>query len=95
MVPSPSDKHSIAANKIPGIRAAMCHDVHCAHQCVEHDDANVLCIGAWIIGIKLAEEVARHFLDARFDPDPAFQRRVAKLGDLEMEAVRELLGSKD
>ncbi len=85
---------SIAANKIPGIRAAMCHDIHCAHQCVEHDDANVLCIGAWIIGIKIAEEVIRHFLDARFDPDPAFVRRVAKLADMELKAAHELLDTK-
>ena len=47
----------IAANKIRGIRAALCHDTFCAHQCVEHDDVNVLCMGAWIIGPKLAEEV--------------------------------------
>lgn len=86
---------SIAANKIPGIRAALCHDVHCAHQCVEHDDTNVLCIGAWIIGIKTAEEVVRHFLDARFDPDPDFVRRVAKLAEMEKQAAREILGIKD
>ena len=85
---------SIAANKIPGIRAAMCHDAHCAHQCVEHDDANVLCIGAWIIGIKIAEEVVRNFLDATFDTDPAFRRRVAKLSEMELKGARELLGKK-
>jgi ribose 5-phosphate isomerase B len=44
----------IAANKFPGIRAALCHDTFSAHQCVEHDDVNVLCIGAWIVGIRVA-----------------------------------------
>ena len=46
---------AIAGNKIHGIRAALCHDTFCAHQCVEHDDVNLLCLGAWIIGVKLAE----------------------------------------
>ncbi len=74
---------AIAGNKIKGIRAALCHDTFCAHQCVEHDDVNLLCMGAWIVGIKLAEEVLRAFLGARFSTDPDFRRRVKKLEELE------------
>ena len=73
----------IAGNKIKGIRAALCHDTFCAHQCVEHDDVNLLCMGAWIIGIKLAEEILRAFLSARFSTDEDFRRRVKKLEQLE------------
>lgn len=80
----------IAGNKIPGIRAALCHDVYSAHQCVEHDDVNLLCLGAQIIGLKLAEEVLRAFLDARFSTEEHFRRRVAKLAELERQAAREL-----
>jgi ribose 5-phosphate isomerase B len=82
----------IAANKIPGIRAAVCHDVYSAHQCVEHDDVNVLCIGAQIIGIKLAEEILRAFVAAQFSTDADFRRRVAKLSELERKAALELRG---
>ena len=78
----------IAANKIPGIRAALCHDTYSAHQCVEHDDVNVLCIGAWIIGIRVAEEVLRAFLAAEFSTDEEFRRRVQKLTLLEEESAR-------
>jgi ribose 5-phosphate isomerase B len=78
----------IAANKIPGIRAALCHDTYSAHQCVEHDDVNVLCIGAWIVGIRVAEEVLRAFLAAEFSTDEEFRRRVQKLTLLEEESAR-------
>lgn len=74
---------AIAGNKIRGIRAALCHDTYCAHQCVEHDDVNLLCVGAWIVGIKLAEEILRAFLAARFSTDEDFRRRVKKLEELE------------
>ena len=75
---------SIAANKIPGIRAALIHDGHCAHQSVEHDDANVMCIGAQIIGPWLAKDLIRIYLDARFAAgDADFARRVKKLSDME------------
>lgn len=74
---------AIAGNKIRGIRAALCHDTFCAHQCVEHDDVNLLCLGAWVIGIKLAEEILRAFLNARFSSNEDFRRRVKKLEDLE------------
>jgi ribose 5-phosphate isomerase B len=75
---------TIAANKVPNIRAALCHDTFCAHQCVEHDDVNVLCMGAWVIGPKLAEEVMASYLNARFDSkDPDFARRLRKVAEME------------
>ena len=74
---------AIAANKFRGIRAALCHDVYSAHQSVEHDDVNVLCIGAQIVGDKLAFDLLRAFLDAEHSPDEEFRRRVAKLTELE------------
>ena len=77
----------IAANKFPGIRAALCHDTFSAHQCVEHDDVNVLCIGAWIVGIRVAEEILRAFLAAEFSTAEEFRRRVHKLALLEQEAA--------
>jgi ribose 5-phosphate isomerase B len=79
---------SIAANKHPGIRAALCHDVYSAHQCVEHDDVNVLCLGADIVGPKLAFDLLRTFLDARFSTAEEFRRRVAKLAELDRRAGR-------
>jgi ribose 5-phosphate isomerase B len=74
---------AIAANKHPGIRAAVCHDVYSAHQCVEHDDVNVLCLGAQIVGDQLAFDLLRTFLAAEFSTSEEFRRRVAKLADLE------------
>jgi ribose 5-phosphate isomerase B len=62
---------SIAANKIPGIYAALCHDTYSAHQGVEHDDMNVLCLGSRVIGIALAQELVKAFLNARFEADAA------------------------
>lgn len=82
----------IAANKLPGIRAALCHDTFCAHQSVEHDDVNVLCIGAWIVGPIIAEDVVREFLGASFSTDEDFRRRVKKLHELERLAADELGG---
>ena len=73
----------IAGNKVRGIRAALCHDTYSAHQCVEHDDVNLLCMGAWIIGPKLAEEVLRAYGNARFSTDEDYRRRVRKLGEME------------
>ena len=73
----------IAANKFRGIRAALCHDVYSAHQSVEHDDVNVLCIGAQIVGDKLAFDLVRAYLEAEHSPDEEFRRRVAKLAELE------------
>ena len=74
---------AIAANKFRGIRAALCHDVYSAHQSVEHDDVNVLCIGAQIVGDKLAFDLLRAYLEAEHSPDEEFRRRVAKLTELE------------
>jgi ribose 5-phosphate isomerase B len=74
---------AIAGNKVRGIRAALCHDTYSARQSVEHDDVNLLCLGAWIIGIKLAEEILRAYLNARFSTDEEFRRRVRKLQEME------------
>jgi ribose 5-phosphate isomerase B len=74
---------AIAANKVAGIRAAVCHDVYSAHQCVEHDNVNVLCLGAQIVGEKLAMDLIRTYLDAEFSTSEEFRRRVAKLGEME------------
>ena len=76
---------SIAANKVRGIRAAVCHDVHSAHQSVEHDDVNVMCIGAQIVGAWLANDLVAAFLAARFSTDEDFRRRVMKLHEMERE----------
>jgi len=76
---------SIAANKMKGIRAAVGHDVHSAHQCVEHDDVNVLCIGAQIVGPWLARDLIDAWLGARFSTDAAFRRRVDKLAVMDSE----------
>ena len=70
---------SIAANKFPGIRAAVCHDTYTAHQAVEHDDMNVLCIGARVIGAALAQEIAEAFLKATFSAEDRHQRRLNKV----------------
>ncbi|MEO8714709.1 MAG: ribose 5-phosphate isomerase B [Acetobacteraceae bacterium] len=76
---------SIAANKMKGIRAAVGHDVHSAHQCVEHDDVNVLCIGAQIVGPWLARDLIDAWLGARFSTDEEFRRRVDKLAVMDAE----------
>ncbi len=70
---------SIAANKFPGIRAASCHDTYTAHQAVEHDDMNVLCLGARVVGAALAREIATVFLAARFSGEDRHQRRLDKV----------------
>ena len=78
---------SIAANKMKGIRAAVCHDVHSAHQSVEHDDVNVMCIGAQIVGPWLAADLVTAYLQARFESEDAdFRRRVEKLHAMDAEA---------
>ena len=74
---------SIAANKIPGVRAAICHDPYSAHQGVEHDDMNVLVLGAWVVSIKLAEELVEKFLNARFSAEARQVRRLRKVAALE------------
>ncbi len=74
---------SVTANKIAGVRAAMCHDTYSAHQGVEHDDMNVLCIGARVIGEELAREVVTSFLGASFSGEERHRRRVAKIKAIE------------
>ena len=74
---------SIAANKFPGIRAAVCHDTYTAHQMVEHDDVNVLALGSRVIGHALAEDLVRTFIDARFSRDDRHVRRLDKLKAME------------
>ena len=76
------------ANKIPGIRAGICHDTYSARQGVEHDDMNVLCLGERIIGISLAREIVERFLAARFSGEPRHQRRLDKLDAVERRHVR-------
>ncbi len=82
----------MAANKIPGIRASVCHDVHCAHQGVEHDDMNVMCLGAKIIGPWLARDLIAAYVQARFADSEDFRRRIQKMSDLELASAHELLG---
>jgi ribose 5-phosphate isomerase B len=77
---------SVAANKIRGIRAGLCHDTFSAHQGVEDDDMNVLCLGARVVGPELAWEIVATFLGASFRREDRFLRRLAKIGDLEREA---------
>lgn len=78
---------SIAANKLQGIRAALCHDTYSAHQCVEHDDANVLCLGPRIIGPALMAELVTVFLGAQFTGEERHRRRVAKIAAMEKQSA--------
>jgi ribose 5-phosphate isomerase B len=74
---------SIAASKLPGIRAAICHDTYSAHQGVEHDDMNVLCLGSEVVGAALAAELVRSFLGAEFAGGERYLRRLEKVAELE------------
>jgi ribose 5-phosphate isomerase B len=74
---------SVAANKIAGIRAGICHDCYSAHQGVEHDDINVLVLGARIIGSELAKDLSITFLNARFTAEERHQRRLKKILEIE------------
>ena len=78
---------AIAACKIPGVRAAICHDTYSAHQGVEHDDMNVLCIGSGVVGVDLAGELIRAFLAAAFDGGERYRRRLEKIEAMEREAT--------
>jgi len=75
---------AIACNKIQGIRASVGHDIFSAHQCVEHDNVNVLCLGAQIIGLSIAEEVLISFLNAKFSTEEQFRRRVRRLDEFDL-----------
>jgi len=77
---------SIAASKIPGIRAGICHDTYSAHQGVEHDDMNVLCLGSEIVGHELARELVHTFLGARFIGGGRYADRLEKVAELERMA---------
>ena len=74
---------AIAANKLPGIRACLCHDTYSAHQGVEHDDMNVLCLGSRVIGPDLALELIRTFLAAKFSGEERYRRRLWKVEQME------------
>jgi ribose 5-phosphate isomerase B len=74
---------AVAANKFRGIRAGMCHDIYSAHQGVEHDDMNVLCLGARVIGAELMLDLVRAFVAARFTGEERHRRRLAKIAALE------------
>ncbi|RMF84845.1 MAG: ribose 5-phosphate isomerase B [Nitrospinota bacterium] len=79
---------SVAANKFPGIRAGLCHDHYSAHQGVEHDDMNVLCLGARIIGQELAREIVQAFVTARFSGEERHKRRLAKVQAIETRFLK-------
>jgi ribose 5-phosphate isomerase B len=74
---------AIAACKLPGIRAAICHDAYSAHQGVEHDDMNVLCLGSEIVGAELAADLVETFLGARFDGGERYVKRLEKIAAME------------
>jgi ribose 5-phosphate isomerase B len=74
---------SVAATKVPGIRAAVCHDAYSAHQGVEHDDMNVLCLGSEVVGPSLAGELVRSFLTAAFAGEGRYLARLEKVEELE------------
>ncbi|WP_322509150.1 ribose 5-phosphate isomerase B [Anaerolinea sp.] len=77
----------IAANKIQGVYAGVCHDTYSAHQGVEHDDMNVLCLGARIVGEELAKELVRAFLRAKFSQEERHVRRVQKVRKIEQKGA--------
>jgi len=79
---------SVAANKLLGIRAAVCHDTYSAQKGVEHDDMNVLVLGSRIVGVKLAEDLVRAFLGANFTHEERHERRLAKVKALEQKRAR-------
>ena len=78
----------VAANKVNGVRAGLCHDTYSARQGVEHDDMNVLCLGARVIGIELAKELIQAFLNARFSREERHIRRLEKVLAIERRAMK-------
>ncbi len=82
----------IAANKLPGIRAGICHDTYSAHQGVEHDDMNLVCLGSRIIGEDVALEVVDAFIGAKFSGEERYRRRLQKVADLERAAGQRVKG---
>jgi ribose 5-phosphate isomerase B len=79
---------AVAACKFPGIRAACAHDTYTSHQCVQHDDVNILCLGARVVGPALAAEIIRAFLAAEFTGEERHVRRLAKIDAIEREFSR-------
>ena len=77
----------IAANKFPGVRAGLCHDTYSAAQGVRHDDMNVLCLGARVVGVALAEDLVTSFMGASLESEPRFQRRLDKVAAIENEQM--------
>lgn len=86
---------SVAANKLPGIRAGLCHDTYSAHQGVEHDDMNILVLGARVIGPELARELVGAFLGAKFAGEQRHRRRLEKVRALEARYGRQATGEKE
>lgn len=78
---------SVAACKLPGIRAAICHDAYSAHQGVEHDDMNILCLGSEVVGPSLTRDLIDTFVRARFDGGERYVRRLKKIEDMERAAI--------
>jgi ribose 5-phosphate isomerase B len=78
---------SVAASKLDGVRAAMCHDIYSAHQGVEHDNLNVLCLGSEVVGPALAVDLMRAFLHARFNGGEPYVTRLQKIAELERRTV--------
>ena len=79
---------SVAACKLPGIRAAICHDVYSAHQGVEHDDMNILCLGSEVVGPSLTQDLVATFLGARFNGGERYVKRLKEIEDLERMSAR-------
>lgn len=79
---------AIACNKMPGIRACVCHDIYTAHQCVEHDNVQIIALGGQIIGPTVALELIKIFLSAEFSTSEEFRRRVQKLEDMDAQRSR-------
>lgn len=85
---------SIVANKVPGIRAGLCHDTYSAHQGVEHDNMNILCLGARVIGNEMANELVIVFLNARFSNEERHIRRLEKVASIERRLCDDILQGK-
>ena len=78
----------IAANKVPGIRACLGHDIYSAHQGVEHDNMNILCLGARVVGVELAKDLVAAFLNASFTGEERHRRRLDKVASIERRALQ-------
>lgn len=79
---------SVAANKFKGIRAGVCHDTYSAHQSVEHDNVNILCLGQRVVGIALTQDIVRTFLNATFSNQPRHIRRLEKVEIIENNTMK-------